>query len=119
MLFAGSAHTADDDFDAVKKAAEQGHVDSQFILGLMYAIGEGVPEDYAEAARWYRKAAEQGHVAAQIMLGGMYARGDCVPDDDAEAVRWFRKSAEQGFSITFDTTLLSINFHQTNLNVRS
>jgi TPR repeat protein len=27
----------------------------------MYANGEGVPQDYAEAVKWYRKAAEQGN----------------------------------------------------------
>ena len=27
---------------------------------LMYANGEGVPEDDAEAVRWYRLAAEDG-----------------------------------------------------------
>ena len=43
MLFTGSAHTADDYFDAVKKAAEQGQVNAQYNLGFMYA-------------RWRRRA---------------------------------------------------------------
>ncbi len=30
----------------------------------MYANGQGVPQDYAEAARWYRMAAEQGDASA-------------------------------------------------------
>ncbi len=54
MLFTGSAHAVEDDFDAVKKAAEQGDVDAQYNLGVMYAYGDGVPEDDAEAVRWYR-----------------------------------------------------------------
>ena len=33
---------------------------------------EGVPEDKAEAVRWYRLAAEQGHASAQYNLGVMY-----------------------------------------------
>ena len=48
MLFTGSAHAAEDDFDAVKKAAELGHADAQYNLGLMYAIGDGVLKDDAE-----------------------------------------------------------------------
>ena len=96
MLFTGSAHPSDDDFDAVKKSAEQGDVDAQFRLGFMYSIGEGVLEDDAEAVRWYRKAAEQGDAGAQNNLGLMYANGEGVPEDDAEAVRWFHKAAEQG-----------------------
>ena len=43
MLFTGSVHTAENDFDAEKKAAEQGDVDAQASLGVMYAIGVGVP----------------------------------------------------------------------------
>ncbi|MXZ50206.1 MAG: sel1 repeat family protein, partial [Rhodobacteraceae bacterium] len=40
--------------------AEQGEVEAQFILGLMYGNGEGVPQDYGEAEKWWRLSAEQG-----------------------------------------------------------
>ena len=106
-----------------RKAAEQGDADAQYNLGLLYDGGHGgsqdafvaldngrvveqgdsassrvqrVPQDYAEAVRWYRKAAEQGHAYAQSNLGVMYAEGHGVPQDYAEAVRWYRKAAEQG-----------------------
>ena len=36
-----------------RKAAEQGDGDAQFNLGLMYAKGKGVPQDYVEAYKWY------------------------------------------------------------------
>ena len=58
--------------------------------------GEGVSEDDAEAARWYRMAAEQGDAGAQYNLGVRYANGEGVPEDDAEAARWYRMAAEQG-----------------------
>jgi len=32
---------------------------------MMYDKGQGVPQDYAEALKWYRKAAEQGFAEAQ------------------------------------------------------
>ena len=32
-----------------------------------------MPEDDAEAVKWYRKAAEQGHADAQYNLGDFYA----------------------------------------------
>jgi TPR repeat protein len=35
----------------------------------MYDNGQGVPQDYATAVRWYRKAAEQGYAKAQFNLG--------------------------------------------------
>ena len=79
-------------------AAEQGHASAQYNLGVMYATGEGVPEDDAEAVRWYRMAAEQSNASAQYNLGVMYYTGEGVPGDDAEAARWYRMAAEQGYA---------------------
>ena len=57
-----------------------------------------MPQDDAEAVKWYRKAAEQGLASAQFNLGQMCALGRGVPQDDAEAVKWYRKAAEQGLA---------------------
>ena len=70
-----------------RKAAEQGYADAQFNISKMYYKGDGVSQDYAEAAKWYRKAAEQGHDWAQYNLGWMYFCGEGVPKDYAEAVK--------------------------------
>jgi TPR repeat protein len=45
----------------------------------MYAHGQGLPQDYAEAVKWYRKAADQGYEPAQELLGVAYANGQGVP----------------------------------------
>ena len=55
--------------------AAQGNADAQFILGSMYADGDGVPRDDAAAVKWYREAADQGHADAQVNLGRMYSVG--------------------------------------------
>lgn len=57
-----------------------------------------MPQDAAEAVRWYRLAAEQGVVEAQYNLGLMYDNGTGVPQDSAEAARFYRLAAEQGDS---------------------
>ena len=80
----------------VQERAKAGNAMAQYNLGLMYDKGEGVPQDKAEAVKWYRKAAEQGDADAQVNLGFMYGNGDGVPQDDTEALKWHRKSAEQG-----------------------
>jgi hypothetical protein len=77
-------------------AADQGNAGAQFGLSVMYANGQGVPQDYAQAARWCRKAADQGDTAAQVFLGSMYANGQGVPRDYAGAIRLLRPLAEQG-----------------------
>ena len=60
--------------------------------------GNGVPQNYAEAVRWYRLAADQGDAAAQYNLGYMYDTGEGVPQNYAEAVRWYRLAADQGLA---------------------
>ena len=60
----------------------------------MYANGQVVAQDEAEAVRWYRLAAEQGDDYARIHLGEMYAEGKGVPQDDVEAVQWFWLATE-------------------------
>ena len=68
---------ADDvsDFRENLQAAAQGNAAAQYNLGVMYANGEGVPKDDAQAVQWYRKAAEQGDAKAQYKLGVMDANG--------------------------------------------
>ncbi len=76
--------------------AEQGNAEAQLILGSMYDIGLGVPQNYTEAVKWYRKAAEQGNARAQSKLGSMYDIGVGISQDYMEAIKWWRLAAEQG-----------------------
>ena len=55
--------------------------------------GPGVPQDYAEAVKWYRKAAERGDALAQNNLGFMYDYGQGVPEDDLLAHIWYNLAA--------------------------
>jgi hypothetical protein len=47
----------------------------------MYSLGAGVPQDYAEAAKWYRMAADRGNAAGQQSFGSLYLNGQGVPQD--------------------------------------
>ena len=96
FILAATVLLAQDNAELTRQAAEQGDAEAQYNLGRMYANGEGVPQDDAEAARWYRLAADQGDASAQYALAGMYAYGRGVPQDEAEAVRWYRLAADQG-----------------------
>jgi TPR repeat protein len=77
----------------LRRLAEQGNALAQLGLGLMYAKGQGVPQDYAQAFVWYRKAADQGDGRAQLGLGVMYANGKGVPQDYVRAHMWFNIAA--------------------------
>jgi TPR repeat protein len=55
-----------------------------------------VPQNDAEAVKWYRLAADQGDARAQFNLGFSYDNGRGVPQNHAEALKWFRLAADQG-----------------------
>lgn len=69
--------------------AKSGNFEAQYILGMMYRAGRGVPRDVNEARKWYQLAAEQGHPLAQFNLGWMYASGKGVPQDSIRSHMWF------------------------------
>lgn len=85
-----------EDFKAARKEAEQGDPGGALALGLMYYTGEGTPQNFEEAVKWYRRAADQGNATAQNNLGLMYLKGEGVPVNLAEAVRLIRTAAEKG-----------------------
>ena len=88
-----NARPENQDIGKLRMAAEHGDAKAQLNLGNLYYLGEGTPQDYAEAAKWYRLVAEQGDASAQNNLGVMYDEGDGVPQADREAVKWYRKAA--------------------------
>jgi TPR repeat protein len=68
--------------------AQQGNLEAQAYMGYLYATGRGVPQNYTQAAIWYRRAAEQGHSGAQYELGLLYDKGQGVPVNVIEAEKW-------------------------------
>ena len=79
----------------VRSCADQGYATAQTSLGFIYGNGRGVPQDDAEAVRWYRLAAEQGDAIAQTNLGVMYSTGQGVPEDIVLAYMWYNLAATQ------------------------
>ena len=88
--------------------AEQGNPEAQYYLWTMYASGQVVPQDYAEAAKWTKLAAEQGYAQAQSDLGDLYKVGRGLPQDFAEAAKWYRLAANQG--VTYAQYLLGFMY---------
>jgi hypothetical protein len=76
--------------------AESGDARAQATLGLIYYRGRGVPQDIAQALKWFTLAAEKGNPVAEFNLGVMHADGEGVPQDNAEAAKWYRLAADQG-----------------------
>ena len=58
------------DIQQLRMAAEQGIASAQYNLGVMYANGQGVPQDYVQAHKWVNLAASRttGEVAEKSRL---------------------------------------------------
>lgn len=83
----------------IKKAAESGDPGAQYMLGMLYVTGDGLPVNQQSARNWFRRAAEQGHPKAQNCLGILFDPAWSGIDNDTspdEAATWYRRAAAQG-----------------------
>ena len=83
-------------FNAAREAADGGDSAAQYRLGVMYGLGLGVAQNYAEAVKWYRKSAASGDPRAQSNLGFMYGTGRGVPQDFIQAYAWYNVASASG-----------------------
>ncbi|MGI4851348.1 MAG: tetratricopeptide repeat protein [Janthinobacterium lividum] len=95
-LTAKKIKTEENNIDVLIKKANQGDVESQFILARSYFKGEGVERNMEKAFEWYSKAAEQGDFRAQGNLANCYSKGKGVERNMEKAFEWYSKAAEQG-----------------------
>jgi TPR repeat protein len=62
----------------------------------MYGKGEGVSQNFEEAARWTWTATQHGDVDAKSDLGRMHGAGEGAAQNNIKAVRWMYKAANRG-----------------------
>jgi len=72
----------------LRTAAEHGDVQSQYLLGLVYASGVGPELSLPEARRWLEAAAEKSNPEAALALSGLLAE-----QDRAAAQLWLARAA--------------------------
>lgn len=81
-----------------RRGVKKNDAKAQNSLAGCYHSGEGVEQDYTQAAQLYKKSAEQGYYLAQSNLGEYYYYGLGVEQDYVKAAIWHKKSAEQGYA---------------------
>ena len=62
-------------------AAQVGHADANYNLGIMYHQDDGIAKDVKLALKYYTAAAQAGDADANYNLGIMYHQGDGVAKD--------------------------------------
>jgi localization factor PodJL len=82
--------------DWFQRAAEAGHVPSQYRLAGLFREGRGIEKNTKVALEWFQRAAERGHVRAMHNLAVMLAEGASGSPDYAMASVWFQRAAEFG-----------------------
>lgn len=78
--------------------AEQGEVDAQYHLALLYEEGQGIEKNNDLARFWYLRAAQKGYVDAYFALGEIYAVGRGTEADRSLAFHWYTMAAASGHS---------------------
>ncbi|MCG8509390.1 MAG: sel1 repeat family protein [Rhodospirillales bacterium] len=78
-------------------AAQSGNADAEELIGVMYAMGLGVPRDDERALEWYLRSALRGHPGAQSGVGWYYEIGRGMPAPDlVRGYMWYVLSAIGG-----------------------
>lgn len=80
----------------LEQRAKNGDVIAQYRLGVLYALGHGVRQDYQHAAQLFKTSAEGGVAEAQYNIAVMYGEGLGIGRNDAQAAQWYQKAAAQG-----------------------
>lgn len=77
--------------------------DAEYLVGMMYSAGQGVPRNPHVAAQWYEAAARQGHADAAFALAFLLYEGsgdvgnpNAVRADPAAAAPWMAQAAQHG-----------------------
>jgi TPR repeat protein len=79
-----------------KIAAELGHAEAQYQLGVLYFKGQGVIKDEKEAAQWYQKATAHDHPLATYYYGSCLLHGKGVAKNQDEGLKLYFKAADKG-----------------------
>src|SRR5579871_6327835 len=95
------AETLDAKAEPVKAAAlwrelaEAGDLEACHTLGERYEAGQGVVQNFVEAASWFRKGAAGGLTKSQAKLGDIYFHGRALPGSVSAGVAFVTNGAER------------------------
>lgn len=81
--------------DWLKKAAQQGPAEVQYMLACRYEQGDWGEQDPAEAERLYELAALQGHEAACLRMFAYCAGEECTRSEE-DILNWTERAAALG-----------------------
>jgi hypothetical protein len=75
-----------------ERLAKLGHPEAERLMGIVYYLGQVVPQDYERALYWFEKAAAQGCWTAYAATAIMYRDGKGTGVDLGKAYMWLNIS---------------------------
>jgi TPR repeat protein len=102
-----------------KRAAENDNCGAMNTLGVLYASGDAIEQDYTAALYWFLEAIDRGSVDAMNNVARLYFFGMGVPQSYSNAAIWSRRAAGHGSVVAmYNMALMSeeglgVNWSQT------
>jgi len=93
----GSLSASEAEFQRLRRKAETGNRNAQFLLAQAFETGTGVSRDASKALEWYTQAAENGHSESQFIIARAFFSGSGVEQDYKTSVKYFELAAESGW----------------------
>ncbi|MBI1212160.1 MAG: sel1 repeat family protein [Alphaproteobacteria bacterium] len=93
----------------LRPLAQAGNKAAALPVGTMYEKGQGVPQDFAEALKWYLLGASEGDDESKTNAGRMYLFGKGTKKDFAAAMKWFQEAAPKDSGAQFYLGLMYEN----------
>ena len=91
----GQQALPESDLISIRRHANEGEAEAQYMLGRMYETGRKVEKDKTHAVTWYKSAASQGHRDAQYRLALSLIYGLGTEKNINQGGEWLHKAAAQ------------------------
>ncbi len=97
LLFITINHCfAETDLEKYQKACDLNISSGCYNLGVLYANGQGVRQDYTQANTLYKKSCDMGYAGGCLNLGFLYVKGLSVTQNMQTAKELFGKACDLG-----------------------
>ena len=86
----------DENNRSMRQKAEDGMAEAQMVMAKWCIDGSVLPQDHAEATRWYEMAAKQGNAEAMMALARMLNEGEGIQKNVRKSHEWYVAAARKG-----------------------
>ena len=103
----GIARNLDSAIECFETAADDGDMDAEYALGMMYLYGnDALPRDMERALDYLESAANKGQPQSNNVLGSVFDEGTCVDRDPFKARQFYARGVAAGDAVALKNLTL-------------